>query len=72
MKKPDKRSQQVLAAARKAITKITDPALRSKATAILHATQKKLVSSRQQQRFLASKRQRIRDRGRDLDLDFDR
>ena len=68
MNKPDKRSEEVLAAARKAVSKIADPALRAKATAKLDATQKKLASARQQTRAAATRRQQIRDR----DLDFDR
>ncbi len=72
MKIPDKRSQQVLAAARKAVSKIADPALRAKATAKLDATQKKLTLTRQQERSLATKRQRIRARDHNLDRDFDR
>lgn len=68
MKTSTKKSEEILAAARKAAAKITDPILRAKATAKLAATQQKLTKSRQQGRSLASKRQRIRDH----DLDFDR
>ena len=72
MTKPDKRSREVLAAARKAVSKIADPTLRAKATAKLDATQKKLANTGQQERSLATKRQRIPGRDRARDLDFDR
>lgn len=68
MKNPDKRSQEILAAARKAVSKIADPTLRAKATAKLDATQKKLTNARRRSRSPAARPHRIRDR----DLDFDR
>lgn len=68
MKTPDERLKEILAASRKAVSKIADPALRAKATAKLDATQKKLANTRQQTRATATRRQRTRER----DLDFDR
>ena len=66
MKKPDKRSQEILAAARKAVSKIADPTLRARATAKLDASQKKIAAGRR--RTAPARQQRLRDR----DLDFDR
>lgn len=68
MQEPDKRSREILSAARKAVSKIADPTLRARATAMLDATQKKPTSPRQQAKPTALRPQRIRDR----DIDFDR
>lgn len=66
MTQPDKRTQDILKAARKAVSKIADPTLRARAIAKLEASQKKVANAQKQP---APKRvQRTRDR----DLDFDR
>lgn len=66
MTKPDKRAQDILKAARKAVSKIADPTLRARAIAKLEASQKKITNARRQP---APKRP---PRTRDRDLDFDR
>lgn len=66
MAQRDKRTQDILNAARKAVSKIADPTLRARATAKLEASQKKIAAARRQTG--PARPQRTRDR----DLDFNR